>query len=145
MASVNKSTILGRLGQDIELKYTAGGTPVAKISVATSKAWKDKDGKKQERTEWHRIVLFNKTAENANKYLKKGSQVYIEGYLQTNEWTDKESVKRWSTEIVAEVLQYLDSKPKDGDAGSTEQSKVAVNTDVPSVNTDVPSDDDIPF
>jgi single-strand DNA-binding protein len=136
---------LGRLGQDIELKYTAGGTPVAKISVATSKAWKDKDGKKQERTEWHRIVLFNKTAENANKYLKKGSQVYIEGYLQTNEWTDKESVKRWSTEIVAEVLQYLDSKPKDGDAGSTEQSKVAVNTDVPSVNTDVPSDDDIPF
>jgi len=97
---VNKAIILGRLGQDPEIRYTKDNKAVATLSVATSESWKDKQtGEKKEQTEWHRVVLFGKLAEVAGEYLRKGSQVYIEGQLKTRKWTDQQGVERYSTEI----------------------------------------------
>lgn len=104
--SVNKVTIVGRLGQDPEVKELSGNT-VATFSVATSEKWKDKEGKAQEKTEWHNIVVWGKQAENAGKYLQKGRQVYIEGKLQTRTWDKEGGGKGYKTEIVAQNIQYL--------------------------------------
>ncbi len=110
MASVNKAILVGNLGQDPEMRYTADGRAVAKFSIATSENWKDKNGERQEKTEWHRVVMFDKVAEIAGEYLKKGSQAYFEGRIQTRKWTDKEGQDRYTTEIVADRMQMLGSR-----------------------------------
>jgi len=109
MAGVNKVIIVGRLGQDPELRYTAGQQAVAKLNVATSEQWKDKQGQKQERTEWHRIVVWGKLAEICGQHLTKGRQVYVEGRLQTRQWEDKQGQKRYTTEVNANTVQFLGS------------------------------------
>lgn len=108
--TVNKVILIGRLGQDPDLRYTPSGQAVATVSLATNYVWKDGDGNMQERTEWHRVVLWGKHAENANEYLKKGNRVYIEGRLQTREWQDKDNNKRYTTEVIAEIMQFLESR-----------------------------------
>jgi single-strand DNA-binding protein len=114
MASVNKVILVGNLGRDPEMRYMPSGDAVANFSVATTDSWKDKNGQKQERTEWHRISMFGKLAEIAGEYLKKGSSVYVEGRLQTREWTDKEGVARKTTEIVADRMQMLGGRSSGG-------------------------------
>ena len=110
MASVNKVILIGNLGRDPEVRYMPSGDAVANISIATTETWKDKNGEKQEKTEWHRVAMFGKTAEVAGEYLKKGSQVYIEGRLETRKWTDKEGQERYTTEIRADRMQMLGSR-----------------------------------
>ncbi len=109
MASVNKVIIVGNLGRDPETRYMPDGGAITNISVATTDKWKDKNGEMQEKTEWHRIAFFGKLAEIAGEYLKKGSQVYVEGRLQTREW-EKDGVKRYTTEIIANQMQMLGSR-----------------------------------
>jgi single-strand DNA-binding protein len=117
MASVNKVILVGRLGKDPELKYTPAGVAVANFSMATSEVFVGKDGQKNETTEWHNIVVWNKTAENCSKYLTKGKQAYIEGKLQTRSWDDKQTgQKRYATDIVAHTVQFLDSQKQQGPA-----------------------------
>ncbi len=113
MASINKAIIVGNLGRDPEIRYTQSNTPVATFSVATTDQWTDKNGERQERTEWHRIVAWARLAEICEKYLHKGKQVYIEGRLQTREWEDQNGQKRYTTEIVARDMQML-GRPGDG-------------------------------
>lgn len=153
--SVNKVILVGRLGQDPEVKYTPNGAAIANVSIATSERWKDKQsGETQERTEWHRVVFFNRTAEVVGQYLRKGSQVYIEGRLQTRKWQDKQGADRYSTEIVASEMQMLGSRAG-GDtsfAGNEPPAGHQQNQSHPSaqaaqnefVNNDF-DDDDIPF
>jgi single-strand DNA-binding protein len=117
MASVNKVILLGNLGRDPETRYTTGGDAVTNLNIATSEQWKDKAGEKQERTEWHRVVLFGRQAEIAGEYLKKGRSVYIEGRLQTRKYTDKDGVEKYSTEIVADRMQLIGGA-RDAGAGS---------------------------
>jgi single-strand DNA-binding protein len=114
MASVNKVIILGNLGRDPETRYTTGGDAVTNLRIATSEQWKDKNGEKQEKTEWHQVVLFGRQAEIAGEYLKKGRSVYIEGRLQTRKYTDKEGVEKYSTEVVADRMQLLGGKGEGG-------------------------------
>ncbi len=111
MASVNKAIIVGNLGRDPETRYMPNGDAVTNIAVATTENWKDKNtGEKKELTEWHRITFYRKLAEIAGQYLKKGSQVYIEGKLQTRKWTDKDGNERYTTEIIADTMQMLGSR-----------------------------------
>ena len=107
MAGVNKVIIVGNLGKDPELRHTPQGQAVCNFSIATSENWTDKSGQKQERTEWHRIVVWGKLGELAGKYLSKGRQAYIEGKLQTRSWDDKDGQKRYTTEVVATTVQFL--------------------------------------
>ncbi len=120
MASVNKVILLGNLGRDPETRYTTGGDAVTNLNIATSEQWKDKNGEKQERTEWHRVVLFGRQAEVAGEYLKKGRSVYIEGRLQTRKYTDKDGVEKYSTEIVADRMQLIGGGREGGSGGDTE-------------------------
>jgi len=113
MASLNKVMIIGGLGKDPEISYTPAGMAVARFSVATKEVWKDSNGEKKEKTEWHRVVVFASQAENCGRYLTKGKQVYVEGRLQTSEY-EKDGVKRYSTDIIANVIQFLSPK---GDGG----------------------------
>jgi len=117
MASVNKVILIGRLGRDPELRYTQGGQAVANFTLATNERFANKSGEQQERTEWHRIVAWGKTAELSAQYLSKGRSVYIEGRLQTREWEDKEGQKRSTTEIVAQNVTFLDSARSGGAGG----------------------------
>ena len=117
MASVNKVILLGNLGRDPETRYTTGGDAVTNLNIATSEQWKDKSGEKQERTEWHRVVLFGRQAEVAGEYLKKGRSVYIEGRLQTRKYTDKDGVEKYSTEIVADRMQLIGGARDAGGGG----------------------------
>jgi single-strand DNA-binding protein len=111
MASVNKVIIVGNLGRDPETRYMPNGEAVTNVAVATTESWKDKSsGEKKELTEWHRITFYRKLAEIAGQYLKKGSQVYVEGRLQTRKWTDKDGVERYTTEIIADSMQMLGSR-----------------------------------
>jgi len=110
MASVNKVILVGNLGRDPETRYMPDGGAITNISVATTDKWKDKAGEMQEKTEWHRVAFFGKLAEIAGEYLKKGSQVYIEGRLQTRKWQDKEGQDKYTTEVVANVMQMLGSR-----------------------------------
>ena len=107
---LNKITIIGRLGADPDVRYTQNNTAVANISVATSERYKDKSGEQQEKTEWHRVVVWDRLAEICQKYLKKGSLVYFEGKSESREWEDKDGVKRYTTEIIAREMKMLDSK-----------------------------------
>ncbi|GAA5194533.1 single-stranded DNA-binding protein [Ferrimonas gelatinilytica] len=111
---INKVILVGNLGQDPEVRYMPNGNAVANITVATSESWKDQQGQKQERTEWHRVVLFRRLGEIAGEYLKKGSKVYIEGKLQTRKWQDNNGQDRFTTEIVANEMQMLDSRGGQG-------------------------------
>ena len=141
---INKVILVGNLGSDPEVRYTAGGDAVANISVATAESWKDKQtGEKQERTEWHRVVMFRRLGEIAAEYLKKGSQVYIEGRLQTRKWQDKSGNDRYTTEIVANEMQMLGgrggSAPYAGDSAPPAKQEAATAGGVEEF------DDDIPF
>ncbi|MBS3668069.1 single-stranded DNA-binding protein [Vreelandella boliviensis] len=108
---INKVILIGNLGQDPEVRFTQGGTVVANLNIATSDSWLDRNsGQRQERTEWHRVILFKKTAEIAQQYLKKGSKVYIEGRLQTRKWQDQSGQDRYATEVVANDMQMLDGR-----------------------------------
>ena len=109
---VNRVIIIGRLGQDPEVRYMPNGNAVANFTVATSYQWKDQQGQKQEKTEWSRITIYGKLAEIAGKYLHKGSNVYLEGRLQTREWIDQQQVKRYTTEIIVNEMQMLDGAPQ---------------------------------
>ena len=108
MSSVNKVILIGRLGKDPEVKSLAGGNSVAQLSLATDHSWTDKSGQRQEKTEWHRVVVWGRDAENAGKYLGKGRMVYVEGRLETREYQDKDGQRRFTTEVVAQQLTYLD-------------------------------------
>ena len=118
--TINKVILVGNLGQDPEVTTTATGAKVCTISVATTESWKDKDsGEQQNQTEWHRVVLWRNLADNAGKFLKKGSKVYVEGQLQTREWQDKEGANRKTTEVIAREMQFLDRVSReDADQGS---------------------------
>lgn len=111
---INKAILIGRLGADPEVRYTQDGTMVTTFNLATNEQWKDKNGNKEQRTEWHRIVTFRKLAEICGNYLSKGSLVYIDGRIQTRTWEDKEGNKRYTTEIVAQNMQMLDRKDSEG-------------------------------
>jgi single-strand DNA-binding protein len=151
--SVNKVIILGRLGQDPELKYTPSGAAVCNFSLATSESWNDKaTGQKQERTEWHRIVVWGKLAELCNQYLSKGRQAFVEGKIQTRSWEDKDGNKRYTTEIAANTVQFIGGR--DSAQGSTgydnsdnyNQAPPAQDTKEYNVSTDANfASDDIPF
>jgi len=151
--SVNKVIILGRLGQDPELKYTPGGAAVCNFSLATSENWTDKSGQKQEKTEWHRIVVWGKLAELCNQYLSKGRQAFVEGKLQTRSWDDNNGQKRYMTEINASTVQFIGGAA--ATTGGRDQIPHSADTSAPSdmgQNQDytVTSDssftaDDIPF
>jgi len=139
MAGVNKVILVGRLGKDPEVRYTPSGAAVANFTIATSEEWKDKDsGEKQERTEWHRVVAWRRLGEICGEYLHKGSQVYIEGRLQTESWEDREGNKRYTTKIVAQTMQMLGSPRKEGKAESVEER-------YPDEEPISIPDDDIPF
>lgn len=115
--AVNKVILIGNLGADPELRYTQTGQAVANLRIATNERWTDKDGAQQERTEWHRVVVWGRQAENCEKYLSKGRQVYIEGKLQTRDWDDRDGNKRYSTEIVAQNVQFLSGGSGGGAGG----------------------------
>jgi single-strand DNA-binding protein len=118
MASVNKVILIGNLGKDPEVRYMPSGSAICNVTIATSRVSKDKvSGEKQEQTEWHRVVMFDRLAEIASEYLKKGKSVYIEGRLQTRKWTDKEGIERYSTEIVAQEMTMLGSREGGGGGG----------------------------
>lgn len=148
---VNKVIIIGNLGADPEVRYMPSGAAVTNIRVATSEGWKDKQsGEMQERTEWHRIVFFNRLAEIASEYLRKGSKVYIEGSLRTNKWQDQNGADRYTTEIIANSMQMLDSKGGGGAHSSSSASSASANYSQEQVPTSEPEmaaefDDDIPF
>ena len=151
---INKVILVGNLGADPEVRYTAGGTAVANLSLATSEQWTDKQsGQKQERTEWHRVKLFGRLAEIAGEYLKKGRQVYIEGSLRTDKYTDKQGVERYSTDIIASDLQMLrgkdagDSSDRQQGSGTRRQSggQQRQQSAPPPDNGNQFDDDDIPF
>lgn len=166
---VNKAILIGNLGADPETRYTAGGTAVTNINVATSDTWRDKtSGEMQERTEWHRVVFFARLAEIAGEYLRKGSKVYVEGRIQTRKWQNKDGIDQYTTEIVANEMQMLDAKgggsaPFGGGSGQqqqrpSQQSGGGQRASAPSQNQQPPQrepagdpgfdddlDDDIPF
>jgi single-strand DNA-binding protein len=149
---VNKAIIIGTLGRDPEVKYTAGGSAIVNVSVATNETWKDRNtGENQERTEWHRIVIFGKLAEIAAQYLKKGSQVYFEGRIQTRKWQGQDGQDRYTTEIVANEMQMLGGRGESSgapasDYGRPQQSAPSASpshSSPPSMTDD--GYDDIPF
>lgn len=160
---INKAIIVGTLGQDPEVKYTASGSAVVNVSVATNESWKDKQtGEQVEKTEWHRIVMFNKLAEIAAQYLKKGSQAYFEGKIQTRKWQDQSGNDRYSTEIVANDMQMLGGRPQGSGGNSVpfepssqqprqqqqqprQQQQPAANTNTPDTAPIDDGFDDIPF
>jgi single-strand DNA-binding protein len=148
MASLNKVQIIGNLGRDVELKYLPSGDAIANIAVATTDTWSDKaSGEKKEKTEWHNVTFFGKLAEIAGKYLKKGSQVYIEGSLNTRKYTDKDGVEKYSTGIKADTMKMLGSAP--GKSDEAPQSRPTVSQAKPPVAATQSSggfeSDDIPF
>ena len=144
---VNKVILVGNLGNNPEVKYTTGGSAVTNISIATSDGWKDKTtGEQQERTEWHRVVLFNRLGEIAGEYLRKGSKVYIEGRIQTRKWQDKNGQDRYTTEILANEMQMLDSKGNNSTSNDTPETRQAVDSQEPKIVEQEPEfNDDIPF
>ena len=122
MGSVNKVILVGNLGRDVELRYTPSGAAVANLSLATTRVWNDRSGQRQEETEWHRVVAWDKQADTANKFLRKGRQVYIEGRLQTRKWDDRDGNTRYTTEVRAERLVLLGRREDDADEGRPDRS-----------------------
>ena len=144
MAGVNKVILLGHLGRDPEMRYMPDGTAVANMTIATSESYKDRDGNRQERTEWHRVALYARTAEVAGEYLRKGSQAYIEGRIRTRKWTDKDGQERYSTEIVGDRLQLIGGRRDGADDGTPVPQHGGGGGDVGTMPTE-DFDDDIPF
>jgi single stranded DNA-binding protein (ssb) len=147
---VNKVILIGNLGADPEVRYMPSGSAIANIRLATSEAWKDRQtGEQQERTEWHRVVLFNRLAEIAGEYLRKGSKVYVEGSLRTRKWQDQNGQERYTTEIVGNQMQMLDSRAGSVPDFNEEVSSPAKTTSPPPVNAPTSEgaaiDNDIPF
>ena len=138
MAGINKAILVGNLGGDPELRYTPSGTAVANFTLATSEQWTGKDGEKKEQTEWHRIVAWRRLGEICGEYLHKGSQVYIEGRIQTRSWEDRDGNKKYTTEIIAQTMKMLGSSGKEGRTKSPEER-------FPSEEPISIPDDDIPF
>jgi len=159
MASVNKAILVGNLGKDPEVRYMPSGEAIANITLATTDTWKDKSGEKQERTEWHRVSFFGRQAEVVGEYLKKGSQIYVEGRIQTRKWQDKEGKDRYTTEIVADRMQMLggkssgsgsfevvENKPAAASSGGAAPAKSASAKAAPAAKGSFDNfDDDIPF
>lgn len=138
--SVNKVILVGNLGREAELRYTPGGAAVATLSLATTEVWTDKAGQKQEKTEWHRVILWGKSAESLAEYLTKGKQIYVEGKLQTRQWDDKDGNKRYTTEVKGDRVVLL------GGGGRSEPSKAATDeTPARDIHSEPLTDDDIPF
>lgn len=149
---VNKVIIIGNLGQDPEIKYMPNGNAVANVTVATSESWKDKNtGENVDKTEWHRVVFFRRLAEIVGEYLKKGSKVYIEGKLQTRKWQDKNGKDNWTTEIIANEMQMLDSRGggssdfNQGQAGGEQSAPQSAPSQAAPAPANNDFDDDIPF
>ena len=159
MASVNKVTLIGNLGRDPEVRYAPSGSAICNVAIATSRSWKDKtSGERQEETEWHRVVFYDRLAEIAGEYLKKGKSVYIEGRLKTRKWTDKEGAEKYTTEIMADKMEMLGSREGAGGGGSDDMgSAPAPRSAPPARSAPAPKpaaksstgfddmDDDIPF
>jgi len=150
MGSVNKVILVGNLGRDAELRYTPGGAAVATLNLATTEVWNDKSGQKQEKTEWHRIVLWGKQAESLQEYLTKGKQIYVEGRLQTRQWDDKDGNKKYTTEIKADRITLLGGGGGGGGARSGGMDRGADRGGSHPGGGDEPptepiTDDDIPF
>ena len=148
MGSVNKVILVGNLGRDAELRYTPGGAAVATLNMATTEVWNDKAGQKQEKTEWHRIVLWGKSAESLAEYLTKGKQIYVEGRLQTRQWDDKDGNKRYTTEIRGDRIVLLGGGGGGGRSQSVDRSggDYAGGAQAPGPDSSEPlTDDDIPF
>lgn len=135
---LNKVMLIGRLGQDPELKFTQSGIAVAKFSLATSQTWKDQDGNNQEKTEWHNVVVWRKLAEICSEYLRKGSKIYCEGALQTSTWEDENKKKHYKTEIIMNDMIMLDTKGSTGEGGNKKVTE-------PEAITPETKDDDLPF
>lgn len=149
---VNKVILIGNLGSDPEARYTPNGNAVVTVNIATSASWKDKQsGETQERTEWHRVVFFNRLAEIVNEYLRKGSKVYVEGSLRTRKWTDKNNVEKYTTEIIADEMQMLDGRGASQNAPSDQghhepmHAAAAAPSNKSSSAPTNDFDDDIPF
>jgi single-strand DNA-binding protein len=149
MASVNKVILVGNLGRDPEVRFMPNGEAVCNFSIATTDSWKDKAGAKQERTEWHNIVMYRKLAEIAGEYLKKGRPVYVEGRLQTRKWQTKEGQDRYTTEIIADQMQMLGGKEDSTQSEDRPESNQANEKDIKSSTGNSSSfddfEDDIPF
>ena len=146
MASVNKVILVGNLGRDPEVRYMTSGEVVCNFSIATTDTWKDKNGQKQERTEWHNIVMYRRLAEIAGEYLKKGAPVYLEGKLQTRKWQDKDGNDRYTTEIIADQMQMLGSRGDGGgQSGGGQSPRQQQQQSAPSGGNGNVPDDDIPF
>lgn len=148
MSSLNKAMLIGRLGRDPEIRHTQDGKAIANFTLATSEQWKNKDGEKQERTEWHTIVVFNEgLAKLAEKYLAKGSQVYVEGMIRTRKWTDKDGNDRYSTEIVLDtfngVIRFLGKAGEGGKSETKEEPKAKAKAKPAPAEEDL--DDEVPF
>jgi single-strand DNA-binding protein len=150
--SVNKVILVGRLGKDPETRYMTSGEAVTNVTLATSENWKDKSGEKQEKTEWHNLVFYRRLAEIAGEYLKKGSQIYVEGKLATRKWQDKEGKDRYTTEIIVNEMQMLGGKATGGSfevmdkpASSAPASAPAASRPAPAKSNFDNFDDDIPF
>jgi len=159
MASVNKVILIGNLGRDPEVRYAPSGSAICNVTLATSRQWKDKNsGERQEETEWHRVVFYDRLAEIAGEYLKKGRPVYVEGRLKTRKWTDKDGVEKYTTEIVADQMQLLGSREgmgggDEGGGGGYSRERPAARPPAPAASKPAPKsggsfedmDDDIPF
>ena len=145
MGSVNKVILVGNLGRDAELRYTPGGAAVATLNLATTEVWNDKNQQRQEKTEWHRVVLWGKQAESLQEYLTKGKQIYVEGRLQTRQWDDKDGNKRYTTEIKADRVTLLGGGGGGGRGASVDRggSQMSSGGDEPPM--DPITEDDIPF
>ena len=146
---LNKVMLIGNLGSDPEIRYTAAGAPVANISLATAESWRDKDnGELREKTEWHRVVFFGKVAETVEKYVSKGSQIYVEGKLQTRKWQDKEGNDRYTTEIIAGEMRMLGKRGENIASPNNETinppARASKSADLPNEPAEF-IDDDIPF
>ena len=144
MSGVNKVILIGNLGADPELRYTPSGRAVVNFNLATSRTWNNRDGEKQEETEWHRIVAWDKLAEICGEYLKKGAQTYVEGRLQTRSWEDKNGLKRYTTETVASEMRMLGSRQDAGSSGSSKSSE-APSPPPDNLPSTIEADDDLPF
>ena len=144
MRGVNKVMLIGNLGRDPEVRYTRDGTPVANLNLATTDSWKDAQGQRQERTEWHRVVAWGKLAEIAKEYLSKGEKIYIEGRLQTRSWDDKDGNKRYTTEVRADQMVMLGSRGGDGPSRGDQGPAPGPPDDDGSAPFQA-TDDDVPF
>lgn len=146
MGSVNKVILVGNLGRDAELRYTPGGAAVATLNLATTEVWNDKQGSRQEKTEWHRVILWGKPAETLQEYLTKGKQIYVEGRLQTRQWDDKDGNKRYTTEIKADRVTLLGGGGRSPGMGMDRGAVSSTNTGaVDEAPMEAITDDDIPF